>query len=229
MIAVGKPAHKATFSNFLSKNLKPAAGVLGNKHTSPRNLASNPIHRMNYHTCILRVHRTRSHFPAIQVLQFPRQIINRSRFYSSSTTRNIMPEYQAIVLGAGPAGIAVVGNLLNENVKPILWIDDEFQGGRLNAKYREVPRYLYPLQLITSLLLLNSTPVPIFESYTKIPRQQYSSMPFSRLRHGNTAIEEDCRYDTETQCFYCPRRNGRRVSLYDCRGGRFMPNAYRWS
>jgi len=51
-----------------------------------------------------------------------------------------MQEYQAVVLGAGAAGIAVVGNLLEQNVKPILWLDDKFQGGRLNEKYREVPR-----------------------------------------------------------------------------------------
>ncbi|OBT89294.1 hypothetical protein VE02_02606 [Pseudogymnoascus sp. 03VT05] len=47
--------------------------------------------------------------------------------------------YGAIVVGGGPAGLATVGTLLDEDVKPILWIDDKFQGGRLNAKYREVP------------------------------------------------------------------------------------------
>ncbi|KAK3330447.1 pyridine nucleotide-disulfide oxidoreductase-domain-containing protein [Apodospora peruviana] len=55
----------------------------------------------------------------------------------------------AIVVGAGPAGIAVVGNLL-EQIKPgtthggqgqgrIAWIDPSFSGGRINRKYREVP------------------------------------------------------------------------------------------
>ena len=33
-----------------------------------------------------------------------------------------------------------VGNLLDEDVKPILWVDDKFGGGRLNRMYREVPR-----------------------------------------------------------------------------------------
>ncbi|ELR07795.1 hypothetical protein VC83_01098 [Pseudogymnoascus destructans] len=47
--------------------------------------------------------------------------------------------YGAIVVGGGPAGLATVGTLLDEDVKPILWIDHEFQGGRLNAQYREVP------------------------------------------------------------------------------------------
>ncbi|KAI1766948.1 pyridine nucleotide-disulfide oxidoreductase-domain-containing protein [Hypoxylon sp. FL1150] len=47
----------------------------------------------------------------------------------------------AIVVGAGPAGIAVVGNLL-ELLPPdatVLWVDDRFRGGRINAHYREVP------------------------------------------------------------------------------------------
>ncbi|KAG9229935.1 hypothetical protein BJ875DRAFT_386255 [Amylocarpus encephaloides] len=47
--------------------------------------------------------------------------------------------YKAVVVGAGPAGIAVVGNLLEQRKEPILWIDDAFQGGRLNKYYREVP------------------------------------------------------------------------------------------
>ncbi|RKF61796.1 hypothetical protein GcC1_153014, partial [Golovinomyces cichoracearum] len=47
--------------------------------------------------------------------------------------------YEAIVVGAGPAGIVVVGNLIEQMKTPILWVDDEFQAGRLNKYYREVP------------------------------------------------------------------------------------------
>jgi alpha-1,3/alpha-1,6-mannosyltransferase len=46
-----------------------------------------------------------------------------------------------VVVGAGPAGIAVVGNLLEQKKSPILWVDDQLQGGRLHKYYREVPRY----------------------------------------------------------------------------------------
>lgn len=46
--------------------------------------------------------------------------------------------YDAIVIGAGPTGLAVVGNLLDQNIKKILWIDPEFNSGRLSA-YPEVP------------------------------------------------------------------------------------------
>jgi thioredoxin reductase len=51
-------------------------------------------------------------------------------------------KYEAVVVGAGPAGIAVVGNLLEERKSPILWVDDFFQGGRLNKFYRQVPRFV---------------------------------------------------------------------------------------
>lgn len=65
-----------------------------------------------------------------------------------------MQEYQAVVLGAGAAGIAVVGNLLEQNVKPILWLDDKFEGGRLNEKYREVPRLVL---FLSNTYLLSTT------------------------------------------------------------------------
>lgn len=45
-----------------------------------------------------------------------------------------------VVVGAGPAGVAVVGNLLEKQPgAKIAWIDPSFQAGRL-CKYREVPR-----------------------------------------------------------------------------------------
>lgn len=50
-------------------------------------------------------------------------------------------KYAAVVVGGGPAGITVVGNLLERRVTPILWVDDQFQAGRVNRSYREVPRY----------------------------------------------------------------------------------------
>jgi cation diffusion facilitator CzcD-associated flavoprotein CzcO len=71
-----------------------------------------------------------------------------SRCFSSSNA-DVQPgqKYEAVVVGAGPAGIAVVGNLLEQNRKPILWVDHQFSGGRLNRFYREVPRYEHLLDL----------------------------------------------------------------------------------
>ncbi len=48
-------------------------------------------------------------------------------------------KYEAVVIGAGAGGIGVVGNLLELQKGPILWVDDLFDGGRLNKHYREVP------------------------------------------------------------------------------------------
>lgn len=59
----------------------------------------------------------------------------RRKFSTDERNRH----YEAVVVGAGPAGIAVVGNLLEENKSPILWVDHLFDGGRLNKYYREVP------------------------------------------------------------------------------------------
>ncbi len=52
-------------------------------------------------------------------------------------------KYEAVVVGAGPAGLAAVGNLLEQKKSPILWVDDRFNGGRLDRYYREVPRYAF--------------------------------------------------------------------------------------
>lgn len=49
--------------------------------------------------------------------------------------------YAAVVVGAGPAGVAVLGNLLELGLNKIAWVDPVFDGGRVNSKYREVPRY----------------------------------------------------------------------------------------
>ncbi|CAH0004511.1 unnamed protein product [Clonostachys byssicola] len=48
---------------------------------------------------------------------------------------------ESVVVGAGPGGIAAVGNLLDSlpGKLPQLWVDPHFAGGRVGAKYREVP------------------------------------------------------------------------------------------
>jgi hypothetical protein len=50
-----------------------------------------------------------------------------------------------VVVGAGPGGITVLGNLLEHGAelqtdkRKLVWVDPYFQGGRVNARYREVP------------------------------------------------------------------------------------------
>jgi alpha-1,3/alpha-1,6-mannosyltransferase len=63
-----------------------------------------------------------------------------TRHFQPGPVSNMGLTYEAVVVGSGPAGVAVVGNLLEQNKRPILWIDDELSGGRLNKYYREVPR-----------------------------------------------------------------------------------------
>ncbi|KAF2135501.1 uncharacterized protein K452DRAFT_330183 [Aplosporella prunicola CBS 121167] len=49
-------------------------------------------------------------------------------------------KYSAVVVGGGPAGITIVGNLLEQRLPGrVLWVDPLFKAGRVNAKYREVP------------------------------------------------------------------------------------------
>lgn len=56
-----------------------------------------------------------------------------------STAAQDVRQYEAIVVGAGPAGVTCLGNLLERKLSPILWVDDGFDGGRVNRMYREVP------------------------------------------------------------------------------------------
>lgn len=66
--------------------------------------------------------------------------LNKSNQSRKATTMSGPYEtYEAVVVGAGPAGITAVGNLLENRIDRILWVDEEFNGGRVNQYYREVP------------------------------------------------------------------------------------------
>jgi hypothetical protein len=53
-------------------------------------------------------------------------------------THRLMKQFKAIVVGAGPAGVCAIGNLLDSKIYPILWVDPKFNAGRLSS-YQSVP------------------------------------------------------------------------------------------
>ncbi|KAI0436058.1 hypothetical protein F4803DRAFT_543502 [Xylaria telfairii] len=59
------------------------------------------------------------------------------RFYSAAS----VPSTSAVVVGAGPGGITVIGNLLEHGAdqRKVVWVDPCFRGGRVGSRYREVP------------------------------------------------------------------------------------------
>ena len=59
--------------------------------------------------------------------------------------------YDAAVLGAGPAGLAVVGTLLDAGKKSILWADPSFDSGRLSI-YGEVPSELTSMAMMATCM-----------------------------------------------------------------------------
>lgn len=63
------------------------------------------------------------------------------RDYSRPSINGNPEEVDAVVVGGGPAGIAVVGKLLETLPKTQrqLWVDPFFNSGRIGDKYREVP------------------------------------------------------------------------------------------
>lgn len=95
----------------------------------------------------------------------------------------------AVVVGAGPAGLAVIGNLLERQVGKVAWIDPRFQGGRVNRKYREVPRLVCCLLVCWDLAdSLSNTKVALFNAYATsvqpfrtVIRNTPSPSPFTTL------------------------------------------------
>lgn len=93
---------------------------------------------------------------------------------------NLSQRCATVVVGAGPAGVAVVGNLLEKQPgAKIAWIDPSFQAGRL-CKYREVPsntkvglfqQYATVLQPFRTVI--NTTPIPnAFSKLAKLDQEK---------------------------------------------------------
>ena len=83
----------------------------------------------------------RSFFAAFNAIAMPElRNSNQGCLRAFSNSTHDAKKYGAVVVGAGPAGVAVVGNLLEQKKGPVYWVDELFHGGRLDKFYREVPR-----------------------------------------------------------------------------------------
>jgi len=98
----------------------------------------------------------------------------------------------AVVVGAGPAGVAVMGNLLERQIGKIAWIDPSFESGRINRKYREVPRLVIYRR--------------VQDSTNKLQQHQSSTVP--GIRHRNAALQDRHREHTPSQCILHPGQTG---------------------
>ncbi|OAV97763.1 hypothetical protein, variant [Puccinia triticina 1-1 BBBD Race 1] len=58
---------------------------------------------------------------------------------NSRVGKELGESYQFVVVGAGPAGLTAVANLIDNGISRIAWIDSSFSGGRMGEKYREIP------------------------------------------------------------------------------------------
>jgi hypothetical protein len=79
----------------------------------------------------------------------------------------------AVVVGAGPAGVAVMGNLLERQLGSIAWIDPSFAAGRVHGKYREVP---------------SNTKVALFQSFATATQPFQKVIDNSRTPNAFTTL-----------------------------------------
>lgn len=79
-----------------------------------------------------------------------------------------MTQYAWCVIGAGPAGIAAVGRLLDHGIaqEEIAWIDPEFAAGDIGAKWGAVPSNTHVelfLDFLTASPAFHYSEAPVFE------------------------------------------------------------------
>lgn len=103
-------------------------------------------------------------------------------YYSTSSSQR---NCAAVVVGGGPAGITVLGNLLEQKDKlpaqRLLWADPHFRAGRVNARYREVPRSV-PLQTQPAAPAHSCTATPPSSCSSSGPKPCLLSATSSRRR-----------------------------------------------
>ncbi|PLW47033.1 hypothetical protein PCASD_03964 [Puccinia coronata f. sp. avenae] len=91
--------------------------------------------------------------------------------------------YQFLVVGAGPAGVTAVANLLDNGVSSIAWIDPYFSGGRMGEKYREIPSNT-KIQLFLDYVAASPTLSNLVQEETETPNA-YTALLELELGRGN--------------------------------------------
>ncbi|KAF2715923.1 hypothetical protein K431DRAFT_289846 [Polychaeton citri CBS 116435] len=104
--------------------------------------------------------------------------------------------FQAIIVGAGPAGIAAVGNLIDNGIGPICWVDEHFEGGRIHKHYREVPANLKVQGFVDFAASLESFVAALSRAEPNVRRRgkDESNLPSSGKFDAPCSItqDEDC-------------------------------------
>lgn len=94
---------------------------------------------------------------------------------------NTSPDYEWAVIGAGPAGITTVAVLLELHINPatIVWIDPEFNVGRMGKYYRNVPGNLQTFRLTTYIngcSLFTEFPCPVRDTLFTYDPQEFQPL-----------------------------------------------------
>ncbi|XP_024530561.1 uncharacterized protein LOC9645524 isoform X2 [Selaginella moellendorffii] len=82
--------------------------------------------------------------------------------------------YRSVVVGAGPAGLAAIANLLDAGIHPILWVDPAFAAGRL-ARYQRVPSNT-KVQLFVDFAMASPTLARLAATMSPPPLGEFESM-----------------------------------------------------
>ena len=163
----------------------------------------------------------KSRFPPLSFsIQFSPHNLRGTYFRSSKHTMSTMStrECAAIVVGAGPAGVAVMGNLLERQLGPIAWVDPTFESGRVHRKYREVPR------------LVVRADCKCFDNTTNaLNQQQYQSGALPGLRYRRATFQDSDREHPAAQCIHNHGQAGSGEDMSLELRSRYGPGAYRWS
>lgn len=107
---------------------------------------------------------------------------------SSDLTRHFGKRFSATVIGGGAAGIAALGNLLEDGkTDPIAWVDTDFRGGKVACAYDEVPSNTRVALFITYATataafreVIENTPTPnAFTRLADLPQDQTCSLKYA--------------------------------------------------